>query len=106
MTLDFVQQIVKFVGGKFRDSLVDHGNNENWHPTKITRYTVFVREVMTLYPLPFSSAPLPSLPLPSPLPRASLHTYYTAQSLFVTKVTSGRFWREAFLRRSRRPPGE
>ena len=41
MTLDFVQQIVKFVGGKFRDSSVDHGNNENWHPTKITRYTVF-----------------------------------------------------------------
>ena len=40
MTLDFVQQIVKFVGGKFRDSLVDHENNENCHPTKITRYTV------------------------------------------------------------------
>ena len=40
MTLDFVQQIVKFVGGKFRDSSVDHENNENWHPTKITRYTV------------------------------------------------------------------
>ena len=41
MTLDFVQQIIKFVGGKFCDSSVDHENNENCHPTKITRYTVF-----------------------------------------------------------------
>ena len=29
-----------FVGGKFRDLSMSHENNENWHPTKITRYTV------------------------------------------------------------------
>ena len=42
--LDVVQRmplIIKFVGGKFRDLEVNHENNENWHPTKITRYTVF-----------------------------------------------------------------
>ena len=39
--LDVVQHmllIIKFVGGKFRDLEVNHENNENWHPTKITRY--------------------------------------------------------------------
>ena len=30
---------MKFVGGNFCDSLVTY---ENWHPTKLTRYTVFV----------------------------------------------------------------
>ena len=43
--LDVVQcmlLIIKFVGGKFRDLEVNHENNENWHPTKITRYTVFL----------------------------------------------------------------
>ena len=48
--LDFVQHlypIVKFEGGKFRDSSVDHENNENWHPTKITRYTVAYMYVNT-----------------------------------------------------------
>ena len=29
-----------FVGGKFRDLSMSHENNENWHPTKLTRYTV------------------------------------------------------------------
>ena len=39
--LDVVQhKIIKFVGGKFRDLEVNHENNENWHPMKITRYTV------------------------------------------------------------------
>ena len=41
--LDIVQhKIIKFVGGKFRDLEVNHENNENWHPTKITRYTVLL----------------------------------------------------------------
>ena len=35
--------VENFVGGKFRDLLMSHENNENWHPTKITRYTeVFI----------------------------------------------------------------
>ena len=41
--LDVVQHmllIIKFVGGKFRDLEINHENNENWHPKKITRYTV------------------------------------------------------------------
>ena len=29
------------VGGKFRDFWINHENNENWHPTEITRYTVY-----------------------------------------------------------------
>ena len=33
--------VENFVGGKFRDLSMSHENNENWHPTKITRYTVF-----------------------------------------------------------------
>ena len=32
--------VENFVGGKFRDLSMSHENNENWHPTKITRYTV------------------------------------------------------------------
>ena len=28
------------MGGKFRDLSMSHENNESWHPTKITRYTV------------------------------------------------------------------
>ena len=36
MTLDFVQQIVKFVGGKFRDSSVDHENNPLYGMLDIT----------------------------------------------------------------------
>ena len=42
--LDVVQRmllIIKFVGGKFRDLEVNHENYENWHPTKITHYTVY-----------------------------------------------------------------
>jgi len=30
---------------KFRGSWVNHENHENWHPTKITRYTVVVMYV-------------------------------------------------------------
>ena len=32
--------VEKFMGGKFCDLLVSHENDENWHPTKITHYTV------------------------------------------------------------------
>ena len=35
--------VANFVGGKFRDLSMSHENNENWHPTKITRYTVCSR---------------------------------------------------------------
>ena len=41
--LDVVHRMllnIKFVGGKFRDLEVNHENKKNWHPTKITRYTV------------------------------------------------------------------
>lgn len=34
--------VEKFVGFKFRDLQTNHENNENWHPTTITRYTVLV----------------------------------------------------------------
>ena len=34
--------IIKFMGGKFCDLEVNHENNENWHPTKITHYTVLL----------------------------------------------------------------
>ena len=42
--------IIKFVGGKFRDLEVNYENNENWHPTKITRYTVCTNWVMGMGP--------------------------------------------------------
>ena len=38
--LDVVQRMLLIVGGKFRGLGVNHENNKNWHPTKITSYTV------------------------------------------------------------------
>ena len=36
-------RVENFVGGNFRDLSMSHENNEIWHPTKITRYTVVVK---------------------------------------------------------------
>ena len=42
--------VENFVGGKFRDLSMSHENNENWHPTKITRYTVYITDCISIIP--------------------------------------------------------
>ena len=66
--LELVQcmlSIIKFVGGKFRNLEVNHENNENWHPMKITRYTVymytFYLNMMTIMCNSVHAQPIPVL---------------------------------------------
>ena len=49
-TCSNVRPITKYVGGKFRDLLAKHENNENWHTKKITCHMVSETHVLFVEP--------------------------------------------------------